>query len=263
MRTILETIVARKQTEVRLKKELLPRHFLEKSPLFERETYSLSESLRQSKSGIIAEHKRRSPSKPNINQNLYVDEVIKSYEKAGVSGCSVLTDNTFFGGSLEDLQLARASVKLPLLRKDFIIDEYQILEAKAHGADVILLIAAILSPQQVKDFAALANQLGLEVLLEVHDGEELQTNLKTTVQMIGVNNRNLKTFEVSTEISKKLAEQIPSEIVKISESGLKSVEDILELRNYGYRGFLIGETFMKTDDPGKSAQELIKRIGKR
>lgn len=260
MKTILQTIVAHKQTEVKLKKELFPTQFLEKTPLFKRATYSLSENLRKSDAGIIAEHKRRSPSKPNINQKLYVNEVIKGYEKAGVSGCSVLTDNTFFGGSLEDIQLARASVKLPLLRKDFMIDEYQILEAKAYGADVILLIASILTTQQVKSYAELAHQVGLEVLLEVHNEEELQKNINANIQLIGVNNRNLKTFEVSTEISKKLAGQIPSEIVKISESGLKSVEDLLELKDCGYRGFLIGETFMKTNNPGKSAKELIENL---
>jgi indole-3-glycerol phosphate synthase len=260
MVTILDTVVQHKLTEIQLKKELFPVKYLETSPLFQRKGFSLSEALKNSKSGIIAEHKRRSPSKPNINQKLYVNEVVSGYEKAGVCGSSVLTDNTFFGGSLEDLQLARASVNLPLLRKDFTIDEYQILEAKAHGADAILLIAAILSPQQVLEYSKLANQLGLEVLLEIHNETELQENLNAPVQIIGVNNRNLKTFEVSTKISKNLAEKIPQEIVKISESGLKSVDDIIELRNYGYRGFLIGETFMKTENPGESAKKLIQEI---
>lgn len=260
MATILDTIVKHKLTEIQLKKELLPINYIEQSPLFNRECLSLSKALKNSKSGIIAEHKRRSPSKPNINQKLYVNEVVTAYHKAGACGSSVLTDNTFFGGSLEDLQIARSSVDFPLLRKDFIIDEYQILEAKANGADVILLIAAILSPQQVKDFAQFAQQLGLEVLLEVHNEKELKANLHAKVQLIGVNNRNLKTFEVSTEISKQLSSLIPEETVKISESGLKSVDDILALRDYGYRGFLIGETFMKTDHPGESAKNFIKEI---
>ncbi|MBW2960895.1 indole-3-glycerol phosphate synthase TrpC [Mesonia aestuariivivens] len=258
MATILDTIVKHKLTEVRLKKELFNISYLEQSSLLKRKCFSLSETLKNSKSGIIAEHKRRSPSKPSINQKLLVNEVVLGYQKAGACGSSVLTDNSFFGGSLEDLQLARATTDFPLLRKDFIIDEYQILEAKAHGADVILLIAAILSPLQIKNFTNLANQLGLEVLLEVHNEKELQENLNAQVQLIGVNNRNLKTFEVSTQISKELAQQIPNEIVKISESGLKSVDDILELRTYGFRGFLIGETFMKTENPGESAENFIK-----
>jgi len=260
MASILDTIVKHKITEVNLKKELFPASYLETSPLFKRDCFSLSENLKNSASGIIAEHKRRSPSKPNINQKLYVNDVVIGYQKAGACGSSVLTDNTFFGGSLEDLQLARASVNLPLLRKDFTINEYQILEAKAHGADAILLIAAILTPQQVLNFTKLAHQLGLEVLLEVHNEDELLNNINAPVQLIGVNNRNLKTFEVSTEISKNLAEKIPQGIVKISESGLKSTEDIVELRTYGYRGFLIGETFMKTDNPGASAQKFIEEI---
>ena len=260
MTTILDTIVQHKLTEIQLKKELFPVKHLESSPLFQRKGFSLSEALKNSKSGIIAEHKRRSPSKHNINQKLYVNEVVAGYQKAGACGSSVLTDNSFFGGSLEDLQLARASVDFPLLRKDFIIDEYQIIEAKANGADVILLIAAILNAQQVKNFAKLANDLGMEVLLEVHNEEELQANLNAEVQLIGVNNRNLKTFEVSTEISKQLSTLIPKEIVKISESGLKSANDIIELREFGYRGFLIGETFMKTENPGKSAQQFIEEI---
>ncbi|MAN27902.1 MULTISPECIES: indole-3-glycerol phosphate synthase TrpC [Mesonia] len=260
MATILDTIVKHKLTEIQLKKELLPIKYVEQSPLFNRACFSLSQALKKSESGIIAEHKRRSPSKPNINQNLYVNEVLVSYQKAGACGSSVLTDNSFFGGSLEDLQLARSSVQFPLLRKDFIIDEYQMLEAKANGADVILLIAAILSPQQIKNFALLANELGMEVLLEVHNTEELQANLQAQVQLIGVNNRNLKTFEVSTEISKQLSSLIPEEMVKISESGLQSTSDTLELREYGYRGFLIGETFMKTENPGESAKNFIEEI---
>ncbi|GGZ47343.1 indole-3-glycerol phosphate synthase TrpC [Mesonia mobilis] len=260
MATILDTIVQHKLTEIQLKKKLFPVSHLERSPLFQRKGFSLSEALKNSKSGIIAEHKRRSPSKHNINQKLYVNEVVAGYQKASACGSSVLTDNSFFGGSLEDLQLARASVDFPLLRKDFIIDEYQIIEAKASGADVILLIAAILNAQQVKKFSKLANDLGMEVLLEVHNEEELQANFNAEVQLIGVNNRNLKTFEVSTEISKQLSTLIPKEIVKISESGLKSANDIIELREFGYRGFLIGETFMKTENPGKSAQQFIEEI---
>ena len=229
-------------------------------PLFQRDTISLSKRLRQSSSGIIAEHKRMSPSKSVINKSLKVEEVAIGYENAGVSGMSVLTDEKYFGGSLNDLTQARLSCSLPLLRKEFIIDEYQILEAKANSADVILLIAAILTKEQVKSFSELAKSIGLEVLLEVHNEVELHQSIMTSIDIMGVNNRNLKTFEVSTQISKKLSNQIPDEFVKISESGISSVDDIKDLQNYGFQGFLIGENFMKTNNPGKAASEFIKEI---
>jgi indole-3-glycerol phosphate synthase len=260
MTSILDKIKTQKKVEVELKKQLFPLPMLTDSPFFERDCLSLSKSLKNSSTGIIAEHKRRSPSKNNINQKLHCNEVVQAYERAGASSCSVLTDTSFFGGSLEDLQFARASVDLPILRKDFIIDEYQILEAKANGADAILLIAAILEPKTIKMFSRVAGELGLEVLLEVHNEKELEDNLNAEVQLIGVNNRDLKTFKVSLETSQKLADKIPGDIVKISESGLKTAEDILQLREFGYRGFLIGERFMKTDDPGKSASELIEKL---
>lgn len=259
---ILDKIIADKYREVELKKSLVPASQLEKSVLFEGSTNSLAKILKDSKTGIIAEHKRRSPSKSVINQDLNVEEVAKGYEKAGVSGMSVLTDGKYFGGSLEDLLYARASVKLPLLRKEFIIDEYQLLEAKAHGADVILLIAAVLNKDQIKSLSEFAKDLGLDVLLEVHNEEELQKSIMPSLDMLGVNNRNLKTFEVSTDISKELSEKIPSEFVKVSESGISSVEAIKDLKDYGYQGFLIGENFMKTDNPGKSAKKFIEELNK-
>lgn len=254
---ILTKIVLDKRKEVDLKKSLLPISQLEASVLFERETVSLANALRNSTSGIIAEHKRRSPSKSVINQSLNVNDVAIGYEKAGVCGMSVLTDDKYFGGSLDDLLLARASVKMPLLRKEFIIDTYQILEAKAHGADVILLIAAILTREEIKTFSELAKSLGLDVLLEVHNEEELHKSIMPSLDMLGVNNRNLKTFEVSLDTSKSLSNLIPDDFVKVSESGISSVNAIKELKPYGYQGFLIGENFMKTDDPGKSATEFI------
>ncbi len=257
---ILSKIVADKYKEVDLKKSLIPAKQLEASVLFGRETVSLANALRNSSTGIIAEHKRRSPSKDTINQNTNVGQVAKGYEKAGVCGMSVLTDIKYFGGSLEDLLLARASVKMPLLRKEFIINEYQILEAKAHGADVILLIAAILSKEEIKAFSKLAKSLGLDVLLEVHNEEELHKSIMPSLDMLGVNNRNLKTFEVSLETSKSLSELIPDDFVKVSESGISSIEAIKDLKQHGYQGFLIGENFMKTENPGKSAAEFIKRI---
>ncbi|SHH00359.1 indole-3-glycerol phosphate synthase TrpC [Flagellimonas flava] len=257
---ILDKIVADKRKEVALRKSLIPVKQLESSVLFGRKSPSLAEALRSSSSGIIAEHKRRSPSKSVINQGLNVQDVAKGYEEAGVCGMSVLTDGKYFGGSLDDLLLARTVANIPLLRKEFIIDAYQILEAKAHGADVILLIAAILSRDEIKTLSETAKNLGLDVLLEVHNEKELQKSIMPSLDMLGVNNRNLKTFEVSLETSKSLFTQIPDDFVKVSESGISSVAAIQELRQYGYQGFLIGENFMKTDNPGAHASEFIKGL---
>ncbi|KAB5486586.1 MULTISPECIES: indole-3-glycerol phosphate synthase TrpC [Flagellimonas] len=259
---ILDKIVADKRKEVDLKKSLIPISQLETSVLMKRTTASLAAALRKSNTGIIAEHKRRSPSKSVINQNLNVQDVAKGYADAGVCGMSVLTDGKYFGGSLDDLVLARASVDIPLLRKEFIIDEYQIMEAKAYGADVILLIAAILSREEIKTLSESAKSLGLEVLLEVHNEEELQKSIMPSLDMLGVNNRNLKTFEVSLDTSKTLSEQIPDDFVKVSESGISTIGAIQELKEFGYQGFLIGENFMKTDDPGASAKIFIDGLKK-
>lgn len=259
---ILDKIVRDKRIEVQLRKSLIPVSQLEQSVLFDRATASLSERLKSSTSGIIAEHKRRSPSKSVINQSLNVQDVARGYENAGVCGMSVLTDTKYFGGSLDDLILARASCNMPLLRKEFIIDTYQILEAKAYGADVILLIAAILSREEIKEFSEFAKSLHLDVLLEVHNEEELQKAIMPSLDMLGVNNRNLKTFEVSLETSKVLSAQIPDDFVKVSESGISSVEAIKELQPYGYKGFLIGENFMKTDNPGEATKLFIDELSR-
>lgn len=259
---ILTKIVNDKRIEVNLRKALIPTKQLEQSILFERETVSLAQNLRESHTGIIAEHKRRSPSKQVINHNLNVFDVAKGYEKAGVCGMSVLTDGKYFGGSLDDLLTARASCNLPLLRKEFIIDTYQILEAKAYGADVILLIAAILTREEIKTFSEFAKSLKLDVLLEVHNLEELQKSIMPSLDMLGVNNRNLKTFEVSLDTSKQLSEHIPSDFVKVSESGISSIEAIKTLQPFGYKGFLIGENFMKTDNAGQSASDFISELSK-
>jgi indole-3-glycerol phosphate synthase len=257
---ILEKIIVDKRREVELKKSIIPISQLENSVLFNSRTHSLSKLLQNSSSGIIAEHKRKSPSKQTINSSFTVEEVVKGYQNAGVCGISVLTDMKYFGGSLDDLLLARASVTIPLLRKEFIIDEYQLIEAKAHGADVILLIAAVLTRQEIKHLSEFAQSLGLEVLLEVHNEEELQKAIMPSLNMIGVNNRNLKTFEVSLSYSKELANLIPNEFVKISESGISNVADVQELQHFGYQGFLIGENFMKTDNAGLAASEFIKQL---
>lgn len=257
---ILDKIVLDKRKEVGLKKSLIPVSQLENSVLFGRGANSLSKILRSNTTGIIAEHKRRSPSKSVINQNLNVQDVAQGYENAGVCGMSVLTDSKYFGGSLDDLIIARAIVKMPLLRKEFIIDEYQIIEAKAYGADVILLIAAILTKSEIKSFSELAKSLNLDVLLEVHNEVELRKSIMPSLDMLGVNNRNLKNFEVSLETSKSLSNLIPNDFVKVSESGISTIVAIQELKLYGYQGFLIGENFMKTDNPGASATAFIKEL---
>lgn len=257
---ILDKIVADKRREVELRKSLIPVSQLKHSILVDRETVSLVERLQNSKSAIIAEHKRRSPSKSTINQSLNVEDVAKGYGQAGVCGISVLTDGKYFGGSLDDLLLARASTEIPLLRKEFIMDEYQILEAKAHGADVVLLIAAVLSRTEIKTLSETAKALRLEVLLEVHNEEELEKSLMPSLDLLGVNNRDLKTFGVNLDTSMGLADKIPDDFVKVSESGISSIEIIKELRQFGYQGFLIGENFMKTDHPGKHAADFIKEL---
>lgn len=254
---ILDKIILDKKREVELKKALIPVSQLENSALFGARTQSLSKNLHNNLIGIIAEHKRRSPSKSIINNSFSVEEVVIGYQNGGASGISVLTDGKYFGGSLDDLLLAKASTTIPLLRKEFIIDEYQILEAKAFGADTILLIAAVLDRKEIKQLSEFAQSLGLEVLLEVHNREELDKSIMPSLDMIGVNNRNLKTFEVTIEYSKELAMHIPDEFVKVSESGIDSTKAIAELQQYGYQGFLIGEHFMKTENPGKAAKELI------
>lgn len=255
--SILDQIVADKKIEVARRKSLFPVSYWEASPLFERKCISLSTRLKTSRSGILAEHKRRSPSKPNINSRLSVSEVASGYENAGVCGMSVLTDGKYFGGSLDDLVIARATTQLPLLRKEFIVEEYQLFEAKAHGADLILLIAAVLTRAQIQQLSTAAQRLGLEVLLEVHNQEELEKSLMPSLDLLGVNNRNLKTFSVSLDTSRHLADQIPNDFVKVSESGISEVASIQELQTYGYQGFLVGENFMKTDRPGEAAQHFI------
>jgi indole-3-glycerol phosphate synthase len=187
---------------------------------------------------------------------------VQGYDKAGACGLSILTDHKYFGGSLEDLNLARATTTLPLLRKEFIVDEYQLIEAKAQGADLILLIAAVLSREEIQTLSTVAQKLDLEVLLEIHNQEELEKSIMPSLDLLGVNNRNLKTFEVSLETSRALAPLIPDEFVKVSESGLSDIQSIKILQSIGYQGFLVGENFMKTTQPGSAAQEFISQLEK-
>jgi indole-3-glycerol phosphate synthase len=258
---ILDKIVAHKRVEVARQKELVSIDRLEAAERFGRQTVSLASSIRAvGKNGIIAEFKRRSPSRGVINAQVSPEEVTRGYAAAGASGISVLTDEEFFGGKSADLILARQHNDIPILRKDFTVDEYQIIEAKAIGADAVLLIAAVLTPVESKRLVSLAHSLGLEVLMEVHDEEELRANLEVGADLIGVNNRNLKTFEVSTDVSKRLAPLIPDGVVKVSESGISSIEAIQDLKSFGYEGFLIGENFMKSDDPVKAASEFMMKL---
>ncbi|WP_461532355.1 indole-3-glycerol phosphate synthase TrpC [Sinomicrobium sp.] len=260
MPDILDRIITDKRREVALKKTIIPVAQLEAASLFERSTLSMASRLNESATGIIAEHKRRSPSRAVINHDLSVYDVASGYEKAGVCGMSVLTDGKYFGGSPEDLWIARASTSIPLLRKEFIVDEYQIIEAKSYGADVILLIASALTREEIKSFSELAQSLSLEVLLEVHNEEELHKSVMPSLNMLGVNNRNLKTFEVSIATSERLSTLIPDDFVKVSESGISDYNTIVGLRDFGYRGFLVGENFMKTPNPGESATAFIRNL---
>jgi indole-3-glycerol phosphate synthase len=260
---ILDEIVAFKEVEVANRKLEMPVAKLEKLPMFEKHSFSLKRFLLDNQhTGIIAEFKRKSPSKGVINDKAGVANVTAAYAGNGASALSILTDNQFFGGSIDDMITARIH-EIPILRKEFIIDEYQIIEAKAYGADVILLIAAILTPKQVHEFTLKAHELGMEVILEIHDESELG-HIEQRVDVVGVNNRNLKTFEVSLDTSVHLSKMIPDHQIKIAESGIRTVEDVLYLRQFGYRGFLIGENFMKTEDPGltfmRFASELFNQI---
>ncbi|MDP4239150.1 MAG: indole-3-glycerol phosphate synthase TrpC [Bacteroidota bacterium] len=261
MSTILDKILADKVLEVKACKLLVPVSELEKSPAFTRTCLSMKQSLQASESGIISEFKRKSPSKGWIHEDADVMEVTSGYSAAGASGISILTDLNYFGGTPQDVIAARPQVTCPILRKDFVIDEYQLFEAKAMGADVILLIAAALSPKQTLELAKTAHELGLEVLMEVHNAEELG-HANEYVDMLGVNNRNLKTFEVSTAVSFELAGLIPDSFVKMSESGISKVETVRDLRKVGYKGFLMGENFMKEANPAEALKSFIKLLNR-
>jgi len=257
---ILDTIIAEKHREVAARKAAYPHQELESRPLFSAERRSLRTALLQDNtSGVIAEFKRRSPSKGDISANANAVEITSGYETAGAAALSILTDAHFFGGSSEDLTTSRAAVDIPILRKDFIIDEYQLVEARAIGADAVLLIAANLEKQQLRLLAECAKQLGLDVLMEVHSEEELDW-WNPWVDAVGVNNRNLKSFEVSVQTSFRLFEKMPKESVCISESGIDDPELVFALKNIGFQGFLIGEFFMKAGDPAGKCREFIDAI---
>jgi indole-3-glycerol phosphate synthase len=259
--TILDEINANKRREVEQAKAKISLEELKLSPFFKRRTNSLKTALKaDGASGIIAEFKTKSPSKGVINEKAEVTEVTSGYVAAGVSGLSVLTDEQYFGGSFEDLAKARmANPETPILRKDFMLDTYQVYEAKAHGADLILLIAASLSKEEMLRLSETAKELDLEVLVEVHTEEEIE-KLNPLVDLVGVNNRNLKTFEVDLETSVRLSKLLPAGIIKISESGLSSADNIHYLRKAGFNGFLMGENFMKTVSPGQACADFIRQL---
>jgi indole-3-glycerol phosphate synthase len=258
---ILDKIVAHKKKEVEKDKARTSYTQLEESEYFHRETYSFKEFLlAPERTGIIAEFKRKSPSKGIINDGVTVKDVTNDYANAGASACSVLTDYGFFMGRKMDVTRARGAINIPILRKDFMIDEYQVIEAKSLGADIILLIAAILTPAEIKNLAALAKSLNLNVLLEVHNQEELERSIDINLDAIGVNNRNLADFTVSVENSFKLVDHIPNEFMKISESAISDTEIIKQLKQAGFNGFLIGENFMKQSDPGAAMREFVKGL---
>jgi indole-3-glycerol phosphate synthase len=266
---ILETIVANKRREVANQQAAVPLGMMLAmgAARMERPTRSMRNALAESASGIISEFKRRSPSKGWLHPGAKVDDVVPAYEKAGASACSILTDGDFFGGRLGDLQRARALVRLPLLRKDFIVDAYQLYQARVMGADAVLLIAAVLTKQECRQLAETAHTLDLEVLLEIHHEDEL-SHLHPHIDMLGVNNRHLGTFDTAVDNSFRLIERLRSETgagqqaapLLVSESGLSDAATVRQLREAGFRGFLIGETFMKTEHPGETLNTFIAEL---
>lgn len=258
--TILDEIITHKRKEVEERASTHPIKLLEQSLYFNSDCISLMHYIqREDKSGIIAEFKRKSPSKGMINEYANIEKISIGYMQAGASALSVLTDTHFFGGKNEELTVARKFNFCPILRKDFTISEYQILEAKSIGADAILLIAAVLTKDEIKQFTTLAHQLGLEVLLEVHTEKELDKYIPE-IKLVGINNRNLNTFEVDFDNSIRLAQQLPASTVKIAESGINDPSNIIELKKHGFDGFLIGENFMKTVAPELACKQFIETL---
>ena len=257
---ILDKIVEDKKIEINKLLSNSSISKLENSHLFSRKCISLKESIKNNNSGIICEFKRRSPSNQNINYISSLSDVVSGYEEAGAAGLSILTNKKYFDGDTQDIIDIRDILNLPILRKEFIISEYQVIEAKSIGSDAILLIASILSKEEIISYSSLAKSIGLEVLLEIHSEDELYKISGDDIDIVGVNNRNLDTLEIDLNNSIELYGKIPSKFVKISESGISEVESILKLKEVGYNGFLIGEKFMKTNNPMESAYDFIKKI---
>ncbi|MBK8501479.1 MAG: indole-3-glycerol phosphate synthase TrpC [Saprospiraceae bacterium] len=257
---ILEKIITTKRKEVAERKQQITINQLEQSPFYCRSVISMVESLRsKAPFAIIAEFKRRSPSKGDIFAGAEVEPIVKGYAKAGCAGISILTDETYFGGHLNDLMEARTYVQVPLLRKEFIIDEFQILEAKAAGADLILLIAEVLTEKEVLRLAEFSQGLGLEVLLEMHTESQID-KINDYVNIVGINNRNLKTFEVDLEASIRLLHKLNGKYLRVSESGLSDPANVIKLADAGFDGFLVGENFMKSHRPGEACSAFIQDL---
>lgn len=259
MKDILSEIIANKRFEVDLQKQAISIEQLQEGISDAPVSHSMKQALASSATGIIAEFKRRSPSKGWIKQGARPEEIVPSYAAAGASALSILTDDKFFGGSLKDIRAACPLVEIPILRKDFIIDEYQLFQAKIVGADAVLLIAAALEQEKCNELVGQAHALGLEVLLEIHSSEEL-AYINKEIDMVGINNRNLGTFFTDVENSFRLAGQLPQDAVLVSESGISDPEIVKRLRTAGFRGFLIGETFMKTPQPGETLRDFLQAI---
>ncbi len=260
MSDILKRILTAKRAEIEESRKKIKISDFESTPFFNRVGKSLKQNLKSSKTPqIIAEFKRKSPSAGHINEDAKVQQVIRGYEKAGAAAVSVLTNEEFFGGSYDDLKHARQVTELPVLRKDFIIDELQLYASKSLGADIILLIAEALSEKELLQLAKTAKDINLEVLLEIHSESQLD-KINEFVDFVGVNNRDLTTFEVNIDHSLKLANKIPSEFLKISESGLNTPEEVQQLFQAGYNGFLIGGYFMEQTDPIEAASEFIAQL---
>jgi len=257
MTTILDTIIEHKKMEVLKRKGRKPVEALKEKPLYQRTPVDPILSFDGKGPKVIAEFKRRSPSKGSLSDVINPVPVVRSYMKGGAVASSILTDRDFFGGSFRDLENVKLALPdFPLLRKDFIVDPYQVHEAKAYGADLILLIAAVLDKQKVRELTKLAGDLGLNVLLEVHTVEETDRWIPG-ISLVGVNNRDLKDFSVDIERSVNLIPALPSETIKISESGLNDPEEVRQLYQAGFSGFLMGEKFMKSGDPGAALQKFI------
>lgn len=257
---ILDKIIKRKKEEIAAAKSDISLEQLRNSAFFERTCFSLKESVKN-KSGIIAEFKRQSPSKGIINNDAQPMEVTSAYEKFGASGVSILTDNDFFGGKPDDILNVRNHIHIPILRKDFMIDAYQFYEAKSIGADVVLLIASCLAPNQVQEFTELAHELGMEVLLEIHTEEELE-HFNPKIDLVGINNRNLKDFKVDLQHSVQLKNLLPKDVISVAESGIYHTEDFIYLKEKGFDGFLMGEYFMRNTDPAQAFEEFSSQIRK-
>jgi indole-3-glycerol phosphate synthase len=256
---LLEKIVSVKKEEVKIRKIITPISVLEKSDFFKRRMPSFFDALASGWPSVIGEFKRKSPSRGDINPGADIRQIALGFQSAGISAMSVLTDEEFFGGKNSDLQNVAELIKIPVLRKDFIVDEYQVVEAKSIGAGAILLIASILSKMEVDTLSGIAQNLGMDILFEIHNLADLE-KFNHKIKIIGVNNRNLKTFKISMDNSEFLFKHLPKECIKVAESGFESGDDVMRLFNKGYNAFLIGESFMKSEDPGKSAALFLKNL---